>query len=1630
MEESKKHGWIKLEIPANDAYEVMEGTVRRTCRTLDRVLERVRVTVLSTSKPQLIEEDYCEKYYEINYEIEKDESFSFQIIDTCQLFLKTMIKEVKVTTDEKYGYPMMPYQYGSLLLHSADFWSPDLYCHHKGVPLSAIYFGNIQSGTFFNHWEISFWEETLNELDTRRSVKKNRFPLWKIAAEFEFDKRNILTVGFMTQEKMPKQNKKEEVNYQVIMTGAAIRRIIVEPTMTDRFGKDRIRIHFDLNAPPLIRRGTRQNKDGRSMFAQPFFKRRKTIDFEMKQLGKNHGYADALAISDSSIFTIEFRRDVQTPEIYKILSRLRIRTGVSIEFASLQSVNILMGHRTPYNRWTISNGCVERPTSETARFFDEFVKAPLFKSRDIQIGKRLIDVGAERKFSIVFLIEALLSRGAIVKDQLLLNERHWESFLKLITENLGDDGKEVEAALEDLITMIDCRKRLGSVTRCLQKLIWKKKSKALLGWEEEMKDGFMRVRKVIFTPTRVIYTVPEMIMGNRVLRMYDPDGTRILRITFRDDNNQKMREGTTETLLDLTANKYLSDGVVVANKPFGFLGCSNSQMRDNGAYFMLKYTDEEMKSRLAKGKSMEGYQGKIDRTRKSLGKFDMVESIPKRMARFGQCFTQSRRSGVGMLKHKYTRVMDYEGGKNASGEKYTFSDGVGLMSADFAQKVSLSMNLGKAVPSCFQFRLHGRKGVIAIEPGLDDMRKWAERWSLNERYKVDDRKKENEFDFNCGFRRSQYKFVAPASDGDEVEIVKYSAPVPVALNKPFINILDQVAEMQSLECHRRVTGRVEELMDMQIEQFAKQMNEERYCRNKLKEFPRRIDIDRLETTFGFSLASEPFFRSLIKASIKFSITKQIRKEQIPIPKELGRSMLGVVDETGQLQYGQIFVQCTENINIKLPSKTAARRVITGTVLLTKNPCIVAGDVRIFEAVDIPELHHMCDVVVFPQHGPRPHPDEMAGSDLDGDEYSVIWDQQLLLDKNEKPFDFTAEKLDGKYDNKKARELEQEFYVKYLKLDSVGSISNSHLHLSDQYGINSRVCMDLAKKNCQAVDFTKSGVPPLPLEMKWRTDEETKEIIPPEKADRIPDFHGETNALPNYISPRLAGKLFREFKAIDDVIKASEERDEQMDVVIDETITTPGYERFLDSAKEDLANYNGNLRAIMEAYGIKTEGEIISGCIIEMRNRISEKDQDDMSFYNTNQMIETRVTNLISRYREQFFLEFGGFRTTCDEIDNSPNVSNSLHWRCNKPSMNILQKATAWYKACYEEAQSTKETRKLSFAWIVYDVIAHVKKQYTLDSDTPLIGGENPMYTMLEKHRKQFLADFPITYKFLLSRLEAGEMVERAKSILNMYFEKNPGLKSVVFILLEWAGVSDLFRHTPLRKHHFALIFILFATQKHVYNGVKVTFFDKIDEEKYAKEKEEGTFKPNDELSENKKSDMMIKFLEFLSSRKFRKMPNLSFCRLGFESIFMRGEWHIFHVAALKTYYTILFNLRFDELRVSTDPEKTARTIIREIEPFVIELPQHCSPEKVRESLLEHSGCLEIEMRCLVRKRKEHEEQHPTERYLVSCRGTLESTYRLTKLVSIMIPTKSHFEGKDVSKQIGFLVHKKIMDGLI
>ncbi|KIH52036.1 hypothetical protein ANCDUO_17869, partial [Ancylostoma duodenale] len=160
--------------------------------------------------------------------------------------------------------------------------------------------------------------------------------------------------------------------------------------------------------------------------------------------------------------------------------------------------------------------------------------------------------------------------------------------------------------------------------------------------------------------------------------------------------------------------------------------------------------------------------------------------------------------------------------------------------------------------------------------------------------------------------------------------------------------------------------------------------------------------------------------------------------------------------------------------------------------------------------------------------------------------------------------------------------------------------------------------------------------PLRMYANHYRDEETGKEIPPEKAERQPDFHFGNDYEPTYRSARLMGRIYREIKAIEDVLKISEDIDEQDVVECDRYLMVDGWDKYREVAEAQLSKYKGRLRAIMENYGIKTEGEIFSGCICEMRNRISDKDQDDMSFYNTNEVIEKKVTSLFREFREEFF----------------------------------------------------------------------------------------------------------------------------------------------------------------------------------------------------------------------------------------------------------------------------------------------------------------------------------------------------------------------------------------------------------
>jgi len=152
-----------------------------------------------------------------------------------------------------------------------------------------------------------------------------------------------------------------------------------------------------------------------------------------------------------------------------------------------------------------------------------------------------------------------------------------------------------------------------------------------------------------------------------------------------------------------------------------------------------------------------------------------------------------------------------------------------------------------------------------VDKTLDDVREWGKK------NHVVDNSKDTEcwMDLAIQFRPSQKKFEAKR-DNQRLEIVKYSAPVSISLNRPVINILDQVSALQSPESHDRICNRIQYLMDVHLHSLTRSLMDEQKARNKLSEFPKLILYDQLS---DLNLTNEPFFRDMVRASVRAQLSK-------------------------------------------------------------------------------------------------------------------------------------------------------------------------------------------------------------------------------------------------------------------------------------------------------------------------------------------------------------------------------------------------------------------------------------------------------------------------------------------------------------------------------------------------------------------------------------------------------------------------------------------------------------------------------------------------------------------------------------------------------------------------------------
>ncbi|KLU83276.1 RNA-dependent RNA polymerase 1 [Magnaporthiopsis poae ATCC 64411] len=549
---------------------------------------------------------------------------------------------------------------------------------------------------------------------------------------------------------------------------------------------------------------------------------------------------------------------------------------------------------------------------------------------------------------------------------------------------------------------------------------------------ELLPEYCMMMRKAVVTPSTVYLTSPTVETTNRVLRHYYDLRDRFMRVQFTDELPRGRINATHDQRVndELYTRVYrvLKNGIFIGDRHYQFLAFGNSQMRESSAYFFAPVGGVT-----------------CDSIRAWMGNFSHIRNVGKYAARLGQCFSTTRNINGTSLPWIKT-IPDIE----ANG--YCFSDGVGKISGLWSSVIASQLKLSTC-PSAFQFRMGGRKGVLTVWPDLKNL--------------------------EIHVRPSQEKF---QTEHSRLEIIRCSQHSVATLNRQTIPILSALG----------IEDRVfEEMLADQLANYDKAMEDPIAAVSLLKLY---VDENQMTYTLaqlimaGLMKSQEPFVWTMMRLWRAWSIKSLKEKARIVVEK--GAFVLGCVDETGKLRGHHAHVSTGPNqrprlnhselpqIFLQVPDgPDGIYKVITGTCVVGRNPSLHPGDLRVVEAVNVPELRHLRDVVVFPKTGDRDIPSMCSGGDLDGDDYFVFWDERLVPPPEERncpPMCYTAENSKELDRDVTADDL-RGFFVIYMKNHSLPTIAHAHLAQADCLGVKDRVCIELARLHSQAVDYPKTGI---------------------------------------------------------------------------------------------------------------------------------------------------------------------------------------------------------------------------------------------------------------------------------------------------------------------------------------------------------------------------------------------------------------------------------------------------------------------------------------------------------------------------------------------------------------------------
>ncbi|KAI7180351.1 RNA-directed RNA polymerase [Hortaea werneckii] len=434
------------------------------------------------------------------------------------------------------------------------------------------------------------------------------------------------------------------------------------------------------------------------------------------------------------------------------------------------------------------------------------------------------------------------------------------------------------------------------------------------------------VHRIVVTPVGTYLEGPEPEPTNRVLRKYLGQSNYFARTVFQDEDGGCLRydaRANQDLVYHWRFKQFLDQTEPVLGLGFRFLGFSHSSLRSQSCWSMSPFV-------------FNGEMLLADKLIEMLGQFDHIRTPAKCAARIGQCFTDTAASVtlssdlVGSLP-----VVERNG--------RDFSDGVGTISEDLWEQVMEVYGTQSLMkPTALQIRFQGAKGMVSLDSRLQGPQ--------------------------LRLRSNMKKF--ESSDSWDLEICGAAfRPLPMVLNRQLIKILEDlgIPIQVFLDLQKETIDRLRCMTDSAINTATLMEGIESTKATKL---PSLIN---LLHEAGLDYRQDHFLYRIVEMALVNHLREIKYRGRIPV--EQGFTLYGIMDETGFLQAGEVYVAT------QAPPKGGRDDRPRERIIVTRSPAMHPGDVQIVNAVSVPHdspLKRLSNVIVFSQHGDRDLPSQLSG----------------------------------------------------------------------------------------------------------------------------------------------------------------------------------------------------------------------------------------------------------------------------------------------------------------------------------------------------------------------------------------------------------------------------------------------------------------------------------------------------------------------------------------------------------------------------------------------------------------------------------------------------------------------------